>query len=214
MKLRIEYTPVFKAAAKHETRYSINGALLLRDGTTSHMVATDGRILAVMPVQCEEYEAAPRRMMVPPLFDEDRVSKQSRCCECDCGECADGPTMVCATLEDSGYWHTHYDDATVGTLPKDGKFPDHEAVIPKATAETVWVCLNPRLLHTLADALNEHGVYVGFNGKNKAMLVMGQDEGFGVLMPMTAYGEDEGFTKRWNERTEAHGELCKKAGVS
>ncbi len=214
MKLRIEYTPVFKAAAKNETRYSINGALLLRDGTTSHMVATDGRMLAVMPVKCEESEDAPHRMLVPPLFDESRVAEQRRCCECDCGECADGTTPVWATLENSGYWHTHYDDATVGALPKDGKFPDHESVIPNATDETVWACLNPQLLHKLADALNERGVYLGFNGDNKSIIVMGHDNtdgGFGVLMPMTAYAKPDELVKRWSERTSAHVELCKKA---
>ena len=164
MKLDKKYKPE-KALGK-EGRFQTEHAKL--DG--SNLIATDGRILAVIPVEVGEND---RDGLIPKVaLTGCRKGLKGR----------QVPTLICGeaiTLEAQGI--RVYP-------PADDKFPNWEKVIKELDGhqEAVGeITLNARLLYNLAQALGTESVRLTFHGDARPVRADAVDgEAYGVIMPL------------------------------
>lgn len=176
--------------ADSQTRYALGGVLACPDGDGWRLVATDGKVLAVLrgpnSPAAADLEAARRlpapqtlamRAVIPAgpfrraleAVPKARPRQRERKAGLLLG--AD-EAVLCAG------------DAVIRTPLLEGQFPDHEAVLPKGAAP-VGVCLNP---HSLID-LCRAAVAVSKGGPTEGqvwLLWWGADKPIGL----TAQGKD------------------------
>ncbi len=154
------------AAARENSRYAINGVLLVRDGKKLEMVATDGRRLAKCSATTEA-KSDPARCIIPSKA----LSMLLRL--------ADEPEEpVHVAITDSRAVFAFGDDAadaraTLSTSLVEGTFPPYEDVIPKD--QDIKVTFDRDLLASAvrraALLTNEEsrGVRLAFKGSAKAL---------------------------------------------
>lgn len=185
---------VWKVAAKEASRYSINGVFF--DAEAAALVATDGRHLAVVPVDKEETDlasaivplAAVKAAQKPPKNEEARILV-----ECNGDGKAYGVTATADPLGQSVAYQLNGDSD-----PE--RFPDWQEVIPKPEAP-VRVAFNARYLLNLQEALGADSITLELDWENltakpkslNAVKVLpternGERYPYGVIMPIEVQG--------------------------
>jgi DNA polymerase III sliding clamp (beta) subunit (PCNA family) len=165
-----------KAASKDATREILNHICIdTQDGKTN-AVATDGRMMAIVPVElCEDDDAATQRLLpIKALTEARKQARQAK--ESTIGlngavKMLDGTTFAAPNLGDLN-------------------FPNYRQVIPKRDkAECVTVRFNTKALYELAQAIGAVGDVVTLQiAKDGEPLVIEEDTtgAKGVLMPVRA----------------------------
>jgi len=172
-----------KVVAKEATRYAIRGAKLDKaDDGKPVLVATDGRRLAVVPVE----DAEDDHEAVLPLDALKAAEKGSK--------------RFPATVSVNGTVRVQADrvnPAVAEFQPEDpeSRFPDWRQVVPEKGKGTVRLTVNAKMLHELASALGSDSVTLelvpGDDGEvsdpiraEPAGEREGQPGSFGVIMPI------------------------------
>ncbi len=161
-----------KAVEKNNFRPALVNVFLDCDEEQAKLVATDGHILAVIPVEATKEEAG---LISPDVLKEARKAAPKK---------SDQAEVTCnGTLS--------LPDGRVYPRPElQGlKFPTWRAVLPKNDGHTFTIGLNAALLQRLADALGNDVVALTFNfdAPLGAIAVKGK-EGHGVIMPVRVDG--------------------------
>lgn len=161
-----------KAVEKNNFRPALGNVLLDCDEEQPQLVATDGCILAVVPVDATKDEAG---LISPDVLKEARKAAPKK---------AEQAEITCnGTLS--------LPDGRVYPRPDlEGlKFPTWRAVLPKNDGHTFTIGLNAELLQRLADALGNDVVTLTFNldAPLGAIAVKGK-EGYGAIMPVRVDG--------------------------
>ena len=115
------------AAAREETRYAINGVLLEHTGGTLRLVSTDGRRLAL--IHEETGDPANECRAVVPLQIFQTLARAI-------GDDEDSELTIQVGTNQIGF---REDSVTLVSRLLDNRFPDYEAVIPKASETTVEI---------------------------------------------------------------------------
>ena len=179
---------ISEVAAREATRYAINSVLFERDDDGARLVATNGRCLAVVPVEDAE-DDVPGPISQAALRESCKKRMKS------------SPDAVLAVDESVvkviGAGSTSEHQRPLGD--SGARFPDYRAVIPKAK-NPVKVTLSARHLRELIDALgvmhdDVEGIVLTFDltfdGKIDSGLpvrvdpVSDSNEAYGVIMPIS-----------------------------
>lgn len=211
------YTPIHEAAAEEESRFAIRGAQLVnRKGRRPYLVATDGRMLAVVPAGTDKCAADGTAII--PTDALKLASKVKR----------KGASPFPFTVADGDA--TVYDAKTgakTAFRTLEGSFPPWEQVVPNPPEEparqddadgpeprpfTVTVGINAEALLRLAKSLGSSTGAVkliltlpasGNVVKKTIAVVPGAADSndaagasFGVIMPITANGGEVGDYRR------------------
>ena len=157
-----------KAVEKNNFRPALGNVLLDCDEERPQLVATDGHILAVVPVDATKEEAG---LISPDVVKEARKAAPKK---------ADQAEITCnGTLS--------LPDGRVYPRPDmEGlRFPQWRQVLPKATGHTFTIGLNAELLQRLADALGDDVVALTFSldAPLGPVAVTGK-AGYGAIMPV------------------------------
>ena len=145
-----------KACSGDASRPVLNSVYLAMDGTgpngPARLLATNGRIAAVIPVLSESTDTA-------GYVTADALKAARKC----------AGKLDTATLSANGV--LKMPDGQEFQRPDLGKYPNMDCVIPKD--ETKWsVSLDPELLYSLAQAIgSERGVTLEVSGEGKAIRV-------------------------------------------
>jgi hypothetical protein len=161
-----------KAVAKSEGRYAMRHTLLAKRGDEHVLVATDGRILAVVGVEVEEGDAI-------GLIPVEAVK----------GAAKGGQSFMPAQIHANGSAvYTDKAGAQVTMARPEGEFPRWESIMPAPQADDIVIALNPDLLKALADAIGADGCVQlrirAVGGKCMPIAVKG-GKGEGAIMPIT-----------------------------
>ena len=172
-----------RAACKDETRYLLMNINYEPDPSIPErgmLVATNGRILAVVPVDVQEGDV----MGLIPAATYAVIRGKMR-------HERHGPPHPVVVEKDRVFLTTDRLGAKYDRRPDEGtKFPDWRLIVPKEEEQTVMLSLNPTLLMDLARAIGaQDGVTLKMKPDEKgvvlgAVSVKGDaKDGFGVLMP-------------------------------
>lgn len=176
-----------KATAKEDSKYALTSIWFDADHRPPAMVATDGRMLAVVPV---EPELGDKSALIPGEAIKTACAK---------GVKFDGEgELACVELgeeiivQKSTGASEHF-DAEASDFPK-----CYADVVPPAGRDgAVSICLDPFALSDLAEAIGAHGVMLTFlpNGKSPIrvdpLFDCASQDAVGVLMPIKAAPDDE-----------------------
>ena len=132
--------PIHKAASKDAGRYSIHCVYLDPDPSNGRLVATNGRILAVIPCDAESNESG-----IIPLEAMELACKGSK------------KTFPAGHIEMGSAETVEVVSPTArSTFERpDVEFPNWRAVVPNPTDYPLSLTLNPFLLQKLAAALGQ-----------------------------------------------------------
>lgn len=168
-----------KAAATEDTRYAIGHVLFESDDNGTRLVATNGRILAVVPVTEAEGDVA-------GMVSSDTI-KQA------CKNRTKGSPDALLHLPDEKRALAHTKAGVVeAPRPDDGsRFPSYRAVVP--TGHDLEVTLSAKYLKDLIDALGADGITLKFkttggriDGPVLVTPVEDGNDAYGVIMPISA----------------------------
>lgn len=156
-----------KAVSMDETRYSIQNPLLVRDKKgKGRLVATNGRIMAIVPVELDKRDRAGNVPLAPIVETQGKE-----------------PTELII----NGKARLTKGDVVTEYPRPEGQFPSWEQVQPKGKP-VFEIHIDPALLLELARALGTRhgeGVTLKFRpGDNTPVEVEGYGEAHGLLMPM------------------------------
>lgn len=170
MKLKNKYK-IERAASNDETRYEINNIKI--NGEKKQLIATNGKILACVPVEIEKDDDIGSGVLTKGAIIEARKQgKRSGMTEIKLNGSFEMPNKAQLPRPDKS---------------NTGVFPYYEQAIPKRKTHFA-VTINPDLLMDLVKALgHEHGngVTLEFSKDNLDSIVVRTDtESIGVMIPM------------------------------
>lgn len=178
-------------AADKDVRYYLNGINLEIGATESRLVATNGHSLGCFRVECKQPEVdAPLADIIIPN-ELLKAIKPNGLVEITIGalETKDNGKGEEVPVSFSRPVTLTYAGMSMSGKTLDGKFPDWRRVIPsKVSGEPAQ--FNPAYVGTLAKAhATLHGkknplVSIGFNGKDGALIGLGDENFVGVIMPL------------------------------
>ena len=188
------------AAARETTRYAISGVCLSKAGEELWAIGTDGRMCACAPCVVEDGKAIDRSVIVPGKA----AAKASR---------TGGGRLAEMRLHDDEveYWVAESGESFAAppgertlSVYTDGQFPPYDEVFDRKS-ERMWVGLNARLLLQLCKAIAavdrpDHdrivlGIEVdpedGWVKPTHGIVVLGNGDAFGMLMPTRIAGDEQ-----------------------
>lgn len=130
--MKLPVAKIELAAAKDGSRYTINSVQF--DAQKKRMIATDGHILASVPVETETND----HTCLIPLAAIAKIRKM-------------GSKIMAANVECNGKITARDLDSSAVFEYGEGPFPNWEAVVPAEAPATI--CINFQLLNRLAQAL-------------------------------------------------------------
>lgn len=165
MKLRTKYKPEL-VCSKDGLRPKLNSPSLETVNGKKRIVATDGRRLAVIPVEAFSEESG----TVPiKALEFARKNKKT-------------PKQDSISINLNG--KIEFENGWTMPAPEQLGFPDVEHVIPKEDAK-ISLTLNAKILYDLARALGNEVITLNIIDALCAIRVtVPQDEAFGVIMPV------------------------------
>lgn len=168
-------------ASDEESRFALNGVFY--DVSKNVLVATDGRMLAVLPHDHEDGDAGG---IIPAeaFKDARKLAKKAKKRKTELAILQDDQSV---TFSVEGLQSASFD------LVK-GEFPKYEALLPKnGDMPPFTVALNAELLYRLALALQEEStiVHLHISGPDAAIVVKpsAAKNSIGLLMPTKAFKE-------------------------
>lgn len=175
---------VFAAASREDSRYNIGSILFERDDDGARLVATNGRILAVVPVEDADGD-------VPGMISQDAIREAVKA-----RTNAQPDAQVLLPDEKVAKVMMKHGGLAEHSRPDETSFPEWKAVLPKAK-NPVSITLSARYLRDLADALGVagDGITLTFdlqNGKIDGGLPVRVDasspgnHSYGAIMPIEA----------------------------
>jgi DNA polymerase III sliding clamp (beta) subunit (PCNA family) len=148
------------AASKDKTRYSITAPWLDIDENGAKVIATDGRIMAVVPVQVNETDKSCHLSI-----DALKASRKGR--------------LASGEIDTSGEMQQVTGG---GAFPREdlGNAPNWRQVMPEEKAPVFTVALNPALLARLAEAMGTDAVKLEFTSETSPIRVTPTSGGNGT----------------------------------
>lgn len=113
------------AITSEDTRYFLDGALLVLEGTAMTLVATDGHRLALVTVQREESHDGEARLLIP----KKTLHELSRLV-------SDDDTVVKVEQAENHFFF-HIGERLLISRKREGQFPSYDRVIPKGNDKRV-----------------------------------------------------------------------------
>lgn len=170
--MRVIKTKLHGLVSKEQSRYGI--AAIQFDAEKNRVAATNGKALAILPAEVEEGDHS--AIIDAGLWAEKRRK----------GEMVAATINGCATMPNGKVFpnmECHY--------------PDVDQVIPKFNGKTVKLCIDPKLLFTLAEAMGRDndntGVMLEMQANEKGLVVdyisvtnnidFNGEKAIGVIMP-------------------------------
>lgn len=170
MKLNKKYQ-IEKAVSTDPGSFSLAYVHISED--KKFLVATTGKILAKVPVMCDETDDRGSAAIPPKVLEKARKLRKHGYSEIKLSghfEHVDGSTDSRPSSEDAGY------------------FPKYDMIIPKNAAIKHRVTFNPELLVALCKAIGVekgNGVTLEFQDcPGEPAIIVRNGEGYGLLMPM------------------------------
>ncbi len=167
MKINKKYQ-IEKAASTDETRHPLMNVHIAEDG--KHLVATTGRMLAIVPVEMEPNDERGNGAIMPTALIAARKTTKKNDSAC--------------RLALNGSFQLS-DGVTLPRPENPGVFPQYAQVIPKDPVIKHTVTLNPELLLSLAKALGDsRSITLEFQEDELSAIIARNGEAYGLLMPM------------------------------
>jgi DNA polymerase-3 subunit beta len=113
------------AITSEDTRYFLDGALLVLKGTAMTLVATDGHRLALVTVEREEHHEGEARLLIP----KKTLHELSRLLTDD--------DAIVRVEQAENHFFFHIGERLLISRKREGQFPSYERVIPKGNDKRV-----------------------------------------------------------------------------
>lgn len=174
MKIDKKYK-IEEAASKDKTRFAINAVRIEKTETGALAIATDGRMMAIVPVELEGEDKTAVNLKCEALAVARKEASKNSPCRIE----LNGAAKISGKHGEQTFPYV------------DASFPNWAQVIPKAYEKSIKIAFDAKLLLSLWKALggeaansNKVIIEVCTSEENRPYLVTTDGDGRGILMPV------------------------------